>query len=346
MGKDERQPFQFESKTRDGKVKELSEKLKQGVRDVFQSKRYVEYLSAMAKFYQYSPSNVCLIVSQKPDASLVASYTKWEKDFGRHVKPGEKSIKIFAPILKKRALPTGEPVDKVKSAPELEPENEEEKVRVSGYVVVNVFDVSQTEGREIPSIGVSRLEGSVDRYKDMLEALKDLSPVPVSFKPISSSANGFYNLEEKSITVREGMSEKQTIKTLVHEITHATLHDVDLSSRKLDPEFLKNANTREVEAESTAFIVCKYFGLDVDDYSFGYVAGWSSDKKTEELLSSLETIKKASNTFIQKIESRLMIPPEKEKSVGIRATIEANKEKAATKEPTKPSKEHAIGKDR
>lgn len=343
MDKDDRRPFQFTSKTRDGKVKELSEKLKQGVRDVFQSERYIEYLSAMAKFHQYSPSNVCLVVSQKPDASLVASYTKWDKDFGRHVKPGEKSIKIFAPIIRKRKLTPTEEQPQETTDPG---EEDKDKTRVAGYVVVNVFDVSQTEGREIPSIGVSRLEGSVDGYKDMLEALKDLSPVPVSFKPISSSANGFYNLEEKSITVREGMSEKQTIKTLVHEITHATLHDVDLSSHKLNPEFLKSASTREIEAESTAFIVCKYFGLDVDDYSFGYVAGWSSDKKTEELLSSLETIKKASNTFIQKIESRLIAPPEKEKSVGIRATIEANKEKTATKERVNPSREYAISNGR
>lgn len=343
MDKDDRRPFQFTSKTRDGKVKELSEKLKQGVRDVFQSDRYVEYLSAMAKFHQYSPSNVCLIVSQKPDASLVASYKKWEKDFGRHVKPGEKSIKIFAPVFRKReSLPTGEA-----SSEKPDPEKEEkEKDVVAGFIAVSVFDVSQTEGREIPNLGVSPLEGSVDGYKDMLEALKELSPAPISFEPISGSANGFYNLVDKSITVREGMSEKQTIKTLVHEITHANLHDVDLSSGQLDPEFLKNAKTREVEAESTAFIVCKYFGLDTDDYSFGYIAGWSSSKKTEELLSSLETIKKASNSLIQGIEARIIEPQEKERSVGIRARIEANKEKAATKEPVKPSKEHAIGEDR
>lgn len=336
MEKDIRQPFQFTSKTRDGKVKELSEKLKQGVRDVFQSDRYIEYLSAMAKFYQYSPSNVCLIVSQKPEASLVASYKKWEKDFERHVKPGEKSIKIFAPIIKKRESAKDEPAtDKAE-----QDTGEKEKV-VTGFVAVSVFDVSQTEGKEIPNIGVSRLEGSVDGYKEMLNALKEISPVPVSFEPIARSANGFYNLVDKSITVREGMSEKQTIKTLVHEITHANLHDVDLSSGHLDPEFLKNAKTREVEAESTAFIVCKYFGLDTDDYSFGYIAGWSSDKNTEELLSSLETIKKASSKLIEGLESRLISPPEKEKSVGIRATIKANKEKA-TRESAKHSKEHAV----
>ena len=341
MEKDIRQPFQFTSKTRDGKVKELSEKLKQGVRDVFQSDRYIEYLSAMAKFYQYSPSNVCLIVSQKPEASLVASYTKWEKDFERHVKPGEKSIKIFAPIIKKRESAKDEPAtDKAE-----QDTGEKEKV-VTGFVAVSVFDVSQTEGKEIPNIGVSRLEGSVDGYKEMLNALKEISPVPISFKPIDRNANGFYNLVDKSITVREGMSEKQTIKTLVHEITHANLHDVDLSSGQLDPEFLKNAKTREVEAESTAFIVCKYFGLDTEDYSFGYIAGWSSDKNTEELLSSLETIKKASSKLIEGLESRLIPPPEKQKSVGIRATIEANKEKAAAKESLKPSKEHTIGDER
>lgn len=342
MDKDDRRPFQFTSKTRDGKVKELSEKLKQGVRDVFQSDRYVEYLSAMAKFHQYSPSNVCLIVSQKPDASLVASYTKWDKDFGRHVKPGEKSIKIFAPIIRKRKLTPTE--EQSQEATDLG-EEDKEKTRVAGYVVVNVFDVSQTEGREIPSIAVSRLEGSVDGYKDMLKALKELSPVPITFAPIRGSANGSYNLVDKRITVREGMSERQTIKTLVHEITHANLHDIDLSSGELDPEFLKGARTREVEAESTAFIVCKYFGLDTDDYSFGYIAGWSSDKKTEELLSSLETIKKASNSLIKGIEARLIEPQEKNRSVGIWATIESNKEKA-TKEPAKPSRERVIGGER
>ena len=343
MDKDDRRPFQFTSKTRDGKVKELSEKLKQGVRDVFLSDRYIEYLSAMAKFHHYSVSNICLIVSQKPDASLVASYTKWDKDFGRHVKPGEKSIKIFAPIVRKRKLTPTE--EQPQEATDLG-EEDKEKTRVAGYVVVNVFDVSQTEGREIPSIAVSRLEGGVDGYKDMLKALKEISPVPIAFEPIPGSANGFYSLEKKSITVREGMSEKQTIKTLVHEITHANLHDIDLSSQQLEPEYLKGARTREVEAESTAFIVCKYFGLDTDDYSFGYIAGWSSSKKTEELLSSLETIKKASNSLIQGIEARIIEPQEKECSVGIRATIEANKEKAATKESAKPSKEHAIGDDR
>ena len=343
MDKDDRRPFQFTSKTRDGKVKELSEKLKQGVRDVFQSERYIEYLSAMAKFHDYSPSNVCLIFSQKPDASLVASYKKWEKDFERHVKPGEKSIKIFAPVFRKREpLSTGEA-----RAENSDPEKEEkEKDVVSGFIAVSVFDVSQTEGKEIPSISVSPLEGKVDGYKEMLEALKELSPAPISFEPISGSANGFYNLVDKSITVREGMSEKQTIKTLVHEITHANLHDADPFSLEFAPENRKDRNTREVEAESTAFIVCKYFGLDTDDYSFGYIAGWSSDKKTEELLGSLETIKKASNNLIKGIEARLIEPQEKNRSVGIRATIEANKEKAATKEPAKPSKEHAIGDER
>ena len=295
-------PLELTATDTQGRVKEITEHLEQGVKDLFDSERYQEYLKAMSRFHNYSVNNTLLIVMQKPDASLVAGFGKWRDDFERHVKRGEKGIKILAPApykIKKdveRTDPdTGQPV----IGTDGKPVTEQQEVTIPAFKVVSVFDVSQTEGKEIPDIAVDSLTGSVEQYKDFFKALEQTSPVPVGFERIESGAHGYYHNTEKRIALNEGESELQTIKTLIHEIAHAKLHDIDLTAGLDDRP---DRNTREVQAESVAYTVCQHFGLDTSDYSFGYVAGWSSDKDIKELKASLETIRAAASELITEIE--------------------------------------------
>lgn len=245
---------------------------------------------------------------QKPDASLVAGFGKWRDDFERHVKRGEKGIKIFAPApytIKKEAEKidpdTGQPVIGADGKPVME----QREIKIPAFKVVSVFDVSQTDGKEIPDLSVDALTGSVEQYEDFWRVLKEVSPVPVELEKIEGGAHGYYSLTDKRIAVDEGMSELQTIKTLIHEIAHAKLHDIDLNAPTEEMENRPNRRTREVEAESIAFTVCQHFGLDTSDYSFGYVASWSSDKEIKELKASLETIRTTASALITEIEERL-----------------------------------------
>ena len=301
------------------KLKEITDRLEQGITELFESERYIEYLRVMSKFHNYSFNNTLLIAMQKPDASLVAGFSSWKNNFGRNVMKGEKGIKIIAPSpftvkqeVEKTDPQTGKPV----IGKDGKPVTEEKEIKVPAYKVVSVFDVSQTEGRELPDIAVDELTGDVDRFKDFFAALEQVSPVPIGFEKIEGGAHGYYHLEEKRIAIDEGMSDLQTLKTAIHEIAHAKLHDIDLNAPKEEQKPRVDRRTREVEAESVAYTVCQHYGLDTSDYSFGYVAGWSSGKELAELKGSLETIRNTAAEMINAIDghfAELQKAQEKEK---------------------------------
>lgn len=287
-------------------LKEITEKLEKGIQEVFESDKYKEYLNTMSKFYNYSFNNTMLIAMQKPDATLVAGYHAWQKKFERHVKQGEKGIRIIAPapIIQKEEL---EKLDPVTQEPMLDergkPFKEEVEIRVPTFKVISVFDVSQTDGKELLGLAVDELDGSVENYELFMQALTEIAPVPIGYEQISNGAKGYYHLEEKRIALQEGMSEVQNTKTAIHEIAHAMLHDIDLNNPMQGEQ--KDKKTKEVEAESIAYAVSQHYGIDTSDYSFGYVAGWSSDKELKELKSSLETIRKTSATLINAVDERI-----------------------------------------
>ena len=290
------------------KLKEITDRLEQGITELFDSERYREYLRVMSKFHNYSFNNTLLIAMQKPDASLVAGFSAWKNNFGRNVIKGQKGIKIIAPSpykikqeMKKIDPHTQQPI----IGKDGKPVTEEKEITIPAYKVVSVFDVSQTEGRELPDIAVNELTGDVERYRDFFAALEKTSPVPIGFEQIPGSSHGYYHLEDKRITIQEGMSELQTLKTAIHEIAHAKLHDIDLNAPENEQQPRIDRRTREVEAESVAYTVCQHYGLDTSDYSFGYVAGWSSGRELSELKSSLETIRSAAAEIINSIDETL-----------------------------------------
>ena len=290
------------------KLKEITDRLEQGITELFDSERYKEYLRVMSKFHNYSFNNTLLIAMQKPDASLVAGFSAWKNNFGRNVIKGQKGIKIIAPSpykvkqeMKKIDPHTQQPI----IGKDGKPVTEEKEITIPAYKVVSVFDVSQTEGRELPDIAVNELTGDVERYRDFFAALEKTSPVPIGFEQIPGSSHGYYHLEDKRIAIDEGMSEIQTLKTAIHEIAHAKLHDIDLNAPENEQQPHIDRRTREVEAESVAYTVCQHYGLDTSDYSFGYVAGWSSGRELSELKSSLETIRSAAAEIINSIDETL-----------------------------------------
>ena len=290
------------------KLKEITDRLEQGITELFDSERYREYLRVMSKFHNYSFNNTLLIAMQKPDASLVAGFSAWKNNFGRNVIKGQKGIKIIAPSpykvkqeMKKIDPHTQQPI----IGKDGKPVTEEKEITIPAYKVVSVFDVSQTEGRELPDIAVDELTGDVERYRDFFAALEKTSPVPIGFEQIPGSSHGYYHLEDKRIAIQEGMSELQTLKTAIHEIAHAKLHDIDLNAPENEQQPRIDRCTREVEAESVAYTVCQHYGLDTSDYSFGYVAGWSSGRELSELKSSLETIRSAAAEIINSIDETL-----------------------------------------
>ena len=317
------------------KLKEITDRLEQGITELFDSERYKEYLRVMSKFHNYSFNNTLLIAMQKPDASLVAGFTAWKNQFQRNVKKGEKGIKIIAPSPFKIKQET-EKIDPQTQKPVIgrdgKPVTEEKEITIPAYKVVSVFDVSQTEGKELPDIAVDALTGDVEQYSDFFAALEKTSPVPIGFEKIEGGAHGYYHLEDKRIALDEGMSELQTLKTAIHEIAHAKLHDIDLNAPKDEQQPRVDRRTREVEAESVAYTVCQHYGLDTSDYSFGYVAGWSSGRELAELKSSLETIRSAAADIINSIDghiAELQKQHESEKAApDLAAAQEAQSEKA------------------
>jgi len=289
------------------KLKEITDRLEQGITELFDSERYKEYLKVMSKFHNYSFRNTVLIAMQKPDASLLAGFSAWKNNFERNVMRGEKGIKIIAPSpykIKQEMQKIDPHTQKPIIGKDGKPVTEEKEITIPAYKVVSVFDVSQTEGKELPDIAVDELTGDVDRYKDFFAALEKTSPVPIAFENIGGGSHGYYHLEDKRIAINEGMSELQTLKTAIHEIAHAKLHDIDLNAPK-DEQPRVDRRTREVEAESVAYTVCQHYGLDTSDYSFGYVAGWSSGRELSELKSSLETIRSAAAEIINSIDGNL-----------------------------------------
>lgn len=346
-------------------VREITDKLEQGIQELFESERYKEYLNTMSKFYRYSFNNTLLIAMQKPEATLIAGYTAWQRNFDRHVMKGEKGIRILAPAPYK-AQEERDKLDPATQMPVLDadgkPVKETVEVMRPAFKVVSVFDVSQTDGKELPDIAVDELTGSVENYAVFFEALKQESPVPISFEDIPGSAKGYFSHVENRIAIQENMSEIQTVKTAIHEIAHAKLHGEnqpepepawkvvmvsdggtkrDFSSdfkseaeaisaaEEADWSFVdengfewrleveedlsaiqkiqKDRHTKEVEAESVAYTVCQRYGIETSDYSFGYIAGWSSDKETKELKSSLELIRSTAAEMIESIDAKVKV---------------------------------------
>ena len=325
------------------KLKEITDRLEQGIAELFDSERYREYLKVMSKFHNYSFRNTVLIAMQKPDASLVAGFSAWKNNFERNVMKGQKGIKIIAPSpykIKQEMQKIDPHTQKPVIGKDGKPVTEEKEVTIPAYKVVSVFDVSQTEGKELPDIAVDELTGDVDRYKDFFAALEKTSPVPIAFENIEGGSHGYYHLEDKRIAINEGMSELQTLKTAIHEIAHAKLHDIDLNAPKDEQQPHVDRRTREVEAESVAYTVCQHYGLDTSDYSFGYVAGWSSGRELSELKSSLETIRSAAAEIINSIDANLaelQKAQDKEQTAGQEQPTREGQEAA----PEKPDPEAA-----
>jgi len=288
-------------------VREITDKLEQGIKELFESERFKEYLRTMSKFYNYSFNNTLLIAMQKPEATYVAGYTSWQRNFDRQVMKGEKGIKILAPAPYK-AQEEREKIDPVTQKPVIGADGnavtETVEVLRPAFKVVSVFDVSQTDGKELPDIIVDELKGTVENYEAFFDALKQESPVPISFEDIPGGAKGFFSPVESRIAIQEGMSEIQTVKTAIHEIAHAKLHAFK-PDEKTAPEDKKDRHTKEVEAENVAYTVCQRYGIETSDYSFGYIAGWSSGKETKELKSSLDTIRKTAAEMIEGIDAKL-----------------------------------------
>ena len=286
-------------------LKEISERLEQGVKEIFTSERYTEYLNTMSKFHNYSFNNTLLITMQKPEATLVAGYQAWQKKFNRHVKRGEKGIQIIAPtpVREKQEI---EKIDPDTQEPIIgedgQPETEIVEMIIPRFRVATVFDVSQTEGEPIAELEVPELTGSVQFYDTFMQALQSVSPVPIRMMNVEGDAKGYYHQTEKYIAIKEAMSNVQTMKTGVHEVSHALLHDREV----MDAEgVLKDQTTKEVEAESIAYIVCNHFGLDTSEYSFTYIASWCESRDMKALKASMDTIRKTSSEVVENIEAQM-----------------------------------------
>ena len=299
-------PIIIKGMTKDEYMKEITDRLEAGVRGVLDSENYKAYLTSMSKFHTYSFRNTMLIFLQKPDASLVAGLGKWQSEFERTRKQGEAGLKIIAPkfyTVKKRVPKkdpdTGEPIKDKNGKPVME----EQEITVPDYRVVSVYDVSQTEGKELPEAHVDMLSGDVEQFQDLQAALERSSPYSISIEPILDGAKGRCFYLEQRIAVNEGMSELQTLKTAIHEVAHARLYE---KNSHLAEDKQPDKATREVQAESAAYAVCQYWGLDTSDYSFGYIANWSSGRDLKELQASLETIRAAANDLINEMEIHLL----------------------------------------
>ncbi len=298
-------PIILNSQNSADRMKEITDRLETGIQELFESERYKAYLTSMAKFHSYSFNNTLLIAMQ--GGQLVAGYNKWRDDFHRNVKRGEKGIKILAPApyKAKKEVPKLDEQGKPVMDKDGKPLTEVQETQVPAFKIVSVFDVSQTEGEPLPSIGVDELAGNVEQYEDFFKALEQTSPVPMAFEDIPGGSHGYYHLTEKRIAIQENMSELQTLKTAIHEIAHAKLHAIDPEAPVTEQADRPDSRTREVQAESVAYAVCQHYGLDTSDYSFGYVAGWSSGKDLKELRASLETIRATAHELITAIDGHL-----------------------------------------
>lgn len=297
-----------DARTEKQKVKEITDRLEEGLKELFEGEKYKSYLNTMSKFHNYSANNIQLIEMQCPDATYVAGYKAWQRNFERHVNKGERGIRILAPAPYK-IKEEQEKIDPVTNEPVLDrdgmPVMEEVEIKIPAFRVVTVFDYSQTDGKELPGLGVSELHGDVERYRDFMEALERVSPVPIRYEGMEGDRKGYFIDLNHPIAIKEGMSETQTAKTGVHEVAHAKLHARE-AEQDTEKAVYKDRETKEVEAESIAYTVCQHFGIDTSDYSFGYIAGWSSGKEMPELKSSLDTIRRTSSELIKGIEEQLL----------------------------------------
>ena len=323
-------PIITKDKSKDEYMKEITDRLEAGVRGIMSSDNYKSYLASMSKFHSYSFRNTMLIFMQKPDASLVAGLGKWKSEFERTRKQGEIGLKILAPAyykVKKRVPKidpdTGDPIKDKDGKTVME----EQTITVPDYRAVSVYDVSQTEGKELPTTHVDVLDGDVEHFQDLQAALTQASPYPISIEPILDGAKGRCFYLEQRIAVNEGMSELQTLKTSIHEVAHARLYE---KNSNLPEDQMPDRATREVQAESVAYTVCQYFGLDTSDYSFGYIANWSSGKDLEELQASLETIRSTANNLINEMEAHLLeLQQQRQAQQTVEQTVEPTVEQAA-----------------
>ena len=299
-----------EKQTNKDRMREIVDSIENGIKELFESDKYRQYLSTMSRFHRYSVNNTMLIYMQRPDATHVAGFNKWRDQFGRNVLKGEKGIRIIAPT------PYKKKVEEIKTDPEtnapiLDADGkaiiEEKEIRIPMFKVVSVFDVSQTSGKPLPQLAAD-LSGNVQQYEVFMEALRRASPVPMEIKPVARDTDGFFSIKAQSITIRAGMSEVQTVCAAVHEIAHAKLHDYEhMTELADDGETIlvpgeKSRNTEEVEAESISYAVCQYYGIETGENSFGYIATWSKGKELKELRASLETINKTASELITDID--------------------------------------------
>lgn len=307
MGIAEQSAYRVQGKeAAESKLDTIMKALEESVEKVFTSEQYQMYLQTMAKFHDYSFNNTLLIAMQRPDATLLAGYQTWQKKFHRHVKRGEKGIKIIAPVPvkeKRQVEKIDEETQEIVIGIDGQPETETVERILPRFRVTTVFDVSQTEGEPLPTLEVNELAGDVLIYENFMKGLEEISPVPFLFQEIDSGAKGYYSNAEKLVAIQTGMSQAQTMKTAVHEMAHAILHDRDVMEENGST---KDRMTKEVEAESVAYVVCNHFGLDTSDYSFNYVAGWSSGKEMSELRSSMDTIRLTSSQLIADITEKLL----------------------------------------
>ena len=292
------------------RLQQITAGIEQGIKELFESEKYMRYLSVMSRFHRYSVNNTMLIYMQKPDATLVAGYNKWKNQFERHVKRGEHGITIIAPTPFKKKIEE-QKLDPDTKAPMLDQDGkvimEEREVEIPMFRPVKVFDVSQTDGKPLPELA-STLSGSVQNYEAFMEALRRSAPVPLSVEPMAANMDGYFSPDQQRIAIRTGMSEVQTVSAAVHEIAHSKLHNYaqvqEEAARAGDkePPKKKDRNTEEVEAESISYAVCQYFGIQTGENSFGYIANWSQGKELPELRASLETINKAAGELIADID--------------------------------------------
>ena len=288
------------------RLKALTDRLEQGVSDIFQSGDYAAYLATMSKFHRYSFGNTMLIFMQCTNATHVAGYHDWRRNFGRQVKRGERGITILAPCPYRRKEEVEE------AASDGSPATSVQWVQRMGFRTVTVFDVSQTEGKPLPEL-VKKLTGDVAQYESMVATLRSISPYPISIESFPGGAYGCCNFVERRILVQPDMSQIQTIKTMIHEVSHAKLHAPIEDGDGETPPQRKRRFVREMEAESVAYVVCQHFGIDTADYSFGYVAGWSHGKDLSQLKASLELIRNTAAELIDGIDPPKELPPPTQK---------------------------------
>ncbi len=285
------------------KTDEIIAQLPQCVEEIFESDRYKKYLDVASRFHTYSVNNCLLIAAQMPEATRVASYTTWQK-MGRQVLKGSHGISIIAPTPHKKMRE----VEKLDAAGQIvldsdgNPVTEQKEIEYRGFRVVKVFDISQTDGEPLPELA-KKLTDLVEGYDDYLDAIKSISPVPIRFDCIIGNANGYYSPQNQEIVIRRGMPEEQTLKTVLHEVAHARLGHGGKKDRT-------DKLTKEIQAESVAYVCCRALGLATGDYSFGYIAGWSSGKDMKELKTSLQIIRNQADQMITGMEKKLAVTME------------------------------------